>query len=197
MPRPRKNPVINNGPVDVPEPPKAANAANFPEAYDGGRVSKSVGVPIEQAAPSRPFGPGADYPSNSASVRYHDPSTGRTIAFTFTDATIDAIETFCDALDDRGYLPCAAPDAPRESVQRQPDPMDDDKAIGRAARKPRQRRFDDDDEDNSPVVNFGKYNGQTVREIYESGKRGQSYVEWLADNARQRNVRKAAEELVS
>lgn len=163
MPRPRKTPPINNGPVDVPLPPqnaaaaevaaqskRAPNAKLFPEAYE------STGKPIETVKVER-FGPGADYPSNTISTRYFDPDTGRTLQLHWSDATIEAIETFCEMLEERGYVPCQSPDAPKSRTTSVPadtgDALEEDKRIGRDRRSAqyRQSRMDDEEEGATPA----------------------------------------------
>lgn len=179
---------------------KAPNAELFPEAYDNDKVTRSTGVPIEQVQLTRPFGPGADYPSNTVHFRYYDPETSRTLQFHLTDATIDAIEAFCDMLEERGYEPCVSPDIPKhsqaESERRMPevqDALESDKAIGRVAR---QRRMAGMPDDTSPVLTFGRYAGRTVSDVYHSGQRGESYVEWLANEAKDKTIRRAARSLM-
>lgn len=121
---------------------RAPNADKFPEAYE------TTGKSIETVKVER-FGPGADYPSNTISTRYYDADTGRTLQFHWSDATIDAIETFCEMLEERGYVPCQSPDAPKSravSVSADTgDALDEDKRIGRNRRSAEYRQRDDEE----------------------------------------------------
>jgi hypothetical protein len=207
MPRPRKTPIAELPAItaadraaetakvtvqaDELNAKRAPNARNFKEAY------QTTGVPIETVKIEH-FGPGADYPSNTVSTRYFDPSSGRTFQLSWSDSTIDAIEAFCDMMEENGYLPCQSPDAPkptqRQAERAMPevrDALDEDKAIGRRAR---QTSFTDDDPADVELT-FGQFAGKTLGQLMKT-KRGVQYVEWLSNEARDRAIRNAARALL-
>ncbi len=204
MPRPKK--VINNGPVDVPAPPsaQAISEAAMPEVPVN-KAYRSTGK-ATPAVPDKPFGAGADYPKNTYHTRLYDPANGAVYQFTMADTELAIWQGTIDRFIETGLQPCNAPDAPKapsaprsatkpadaddDEDMEQDDLFSDDKRIGRNARTQRNTS------PGNTILTFGQHEGKTIRQVYNSGKRGESYVAWLAENARDRDVRNAARDVL-
>lgn len=122
----------------------------------------------------------------AVSTRLYNPDLGATYQITFESGLdLSLIDGMVAMWVESGYEPCLSPDRP-VSAAPAPAPA----ANPPADRRPGTRAYQAKEE--RLVVRFGRHKGETLRDIERIDP---DYVDWLADQSTQPDIRKAAQKL--